>query len=178
VQGLTGDPGSPGAPGAAGATGPQGPPGPTGPGVVSTTVIAGFASALVNAPGVCDGQDGMAFFGVTASVVIDLHQVAQVSATANLGAGSGGGGKANLSLNICYQSPVQVTPATPTGFISDFDYLQGLQLSSNSFIPMTLTRAFPLLAPGTYTFGMCGCVDGADAWVTDYSWLTINVYQP
>jgi hypothetical protein len=34
------------------------------------------------------------------------------------------------------------------------------------------------LLPGSYTVGLCGCVDGTVAPATDISWLTVQVLEP
>jgi hypothetical protein len=140
------------------------------------TAATGDASTatIPSAPGVCNGQAGLDFFGVTASVVLGANQSLTISGTADLGAGVQPVG--NLSLNLCYLGTTgsisALTDANNFGNVGSF-----LALPAGTFMPFTLTRSFTGLPPDTYLVGLCGCIDGVDAWVTDWSWINVQVAQ-
>jgi hypothetical protein len=52
-----------------------------------------------------------------------------------------------------------------------------LRLGANTSLPYTLSRSFDGITPGTYTFGLCGCVAGADAWSSDFNVVNVQVFQ-
>jgi Collagen triple helix repeat (20 copies) len=193
-EGLQGPPGPPGADGLrgpvgpqgpAGATGAAGPPGPTGPsGIVSLTTTTGFNPGVqlgsASPAGFCNGVSGMDFFGVTSSVVLDANQILSVSGTANLGTSATPA--SNLYYNVCYR------PVGGGDLAVDNEFLLA-SLGPNSLLPFTVGRTWNVaatpapgeIAPGSYTVGLCGCIDDTDpataGWVWDYSWLTVKVTQ-
>jgi hypothetical protein len=105
------------------------------------------------------------------------NQAVTVSGTANLGAGATA--VSNLSLNLCYQGTTGA-PAISTQIeqFNGFGYA-GLYLGlpAGAFMPFSMTRTFSGLAADTYTVGLCGCIDGTDAWITDWSWVNATVVQ-
>lgn len=84
----------------------------------------------------------------------------------------------SLSLNVCYQGTAGAISA-----LTDTDYLFNLSLPAGSLAPVTVAKAFSGLPPDAYTIGLCGCVtwDGvslpAPDPATDWSWLTVQVFQ-
>jgi hypothetical protein len=168
ATGSTGPAGPAGPQGSQGAAGPQGPVGPSGL-VSQVTVTAGNEGI---SSGGCNGIDGMAFFGATAGVALAANQTVTVSGTANLGADLTP--VSNLSLNVCYQ---------PAGgaIVADGEFFGApgtpLQLPAGTLVPFSLSRSWDALTAGSYTVGLCGCIDGTDPWVTDWSWLTVTVSQ-
>jgi hypothetical protein len=156
----------------AGPTGPQGPPA-----LVSATTATGDASTpgttIPQAPGVCDGQSGVTLFGAPANIVLGANQVMTVSGSANIGASVA---VSNLSLNLCYQPVGGAISA-----LTDFEYFgypgNFLTLPAGTFMPFSMTRTFSGLPAGTYDVGLCGCIDGTDAWVTDWTWVNVQVFQ-
>jgi hypothetical protein len=152
----------------------QGPEGPAGPsGLVSHTTVSGGNAGIASAPGVCNGIHGMQFLGVTADVHLAADQTLGVLGTVNLG--SDLTPVSNLSMNVCYQ---------PNGaaIVADGEFLgtpgfAPLQLPAGSLMPFSLARSWGGLLPGDYKVGLCGCVDGTDPWITDWSWLTVAVSQ-
>jgi len=139
------------------------------------TAATGDASTatIPSAPGVCNGQAGLDFFGVTASVVLGTNQALTISGTANLGAGAQP--VDNLSLSLCYLGTTgSISALTDTNF--GFPGLF-LALPAGAFMPFTLTRSFTGLPPDTYQVGLCGCIDGTDPWITDWSWINVQVAQ-
>ncbi len=153
----------------------MGPPGPTS--LVSMTTAAGPVSPGDLPRSVeCNGQAGMAFFGATTSVNLSANQGISASATADLGGASVP--LSSLSLNVCYQGTAGAISA-----LTDTDYLFNLSLPAGSLAPVTVAKAFSGLPPDAYTIGLCGCVtwDGvslpAPDPATDWSWLTVQVFQ-
>jgi len=130
-------------------------------------------ATIAQDPGVCDGQNGVALFGAAANIVLGTNQVMTVSGTADIGASVAVG---NLTLNLCYQ-PV----GGDISALTDFDYFgfpgNFLTLPANTFMPYSMTRTFSGLAAGTYDVGLCGCIDGTDPWVTDWTWVNVQVFQ-
>jgi hypothetical protein len=110
----------------------------------------------------------MAFFGATAQVVITGGaQVVAVNASADVGAGLAAAD--GLDLDICYES-------AGTGFVAEGLWLGPLAMSAGNSTAVTLSRSFEL-SPGTYTVGICGCIETADTWVTRFSVASAKVFQ-
>jgi hypothetical protein len=141
-------------------------------------------AAIPQAPGVCDGQNGVDFIGFPPSgpggrptVILTLGANQTITASSSLTLGSGASAVSNLSLNLCYQD-------TSSGAISAVTDTNGfglpgtwLSLPANTNMPYSITRSFTDLTPATYEVGLCGCIDGSDAWVTDWGWLSVQVFQ-
>jgi hypothetical protein len=115
----------------------------------------------------------MGFFGVTSGVSLGNNQSLSVSGTVNLGADLTP--VSNLSLNVCYQPATG--PLVADGEFLGTPGLAPLQLPAGSLVPFSLSRSWDGLLAGTYTVGLCGCIDGTDPWVSDWSWLTVKVSQ-
>lgn len=206
TTGPGGSTGPAGPTGGAGPQGSQGAQGQPGAGIASLTSVEGSNTGIVQtaATGVdsCDGQVGMAFTGVTAQVTLFPNQVAKVSGTVDLGADATP--VSNLTMNVCRQ-PVGGVLVSDINFLGDVTGKPNatpvvlptpLKLAANSFIPFSMSRSFtacsdprvvtdpgdclPVTAAGTsYFLGLCGCILGtADTWVTNYSWLTVQVSKP
>jgi hypothetical protein len=185
-QGIQGEPGPQGIPGG---PGPEGPPGPQGPsGIVSVAASSGSNIAIVNlpAPGDCDGVVGMAFLEgqpfTTADAVLAAGQVVTVHAMADLGAQPGATtGVSNLTLNICYQPVGSADPPTSDELFMGVVGGWPLSVPAGGMTPFTLTRTWAVgtdvgqIPPGSYTFGLCGCIAGEDDWAEDWSWTTVQV---
>jgi hypothetical protein len=169
LTGATGATGPQGSQGATGLAGPIGPVGPAGPAsLISATPASSANTAFANPVG-CDGVIGMAFFGArVTNVVVGANQV--VTATGTLDVGSGAGAIAGLHLDICRQGTIG-------GVVADGNWFGPLRLAANTSLPYTLSRSFDTVTPGTYTIGLCGCVAGADAWLSDFSVLNVQVFQ-
>jgi hypothetical protein len=180
-MGPTGPQGAQGIQGVAGPTGPTGPMGPTG--LVSISFAAAdVTNGLPRPPaGTCDGQNGVGFVAnapapnrPTVTVTLAANQMITASSTVNLGAGISP--VTHLTLNLCHQLAGGTISAA-----TDNDYLgypgAWLTLPAGTSMPFSITRSFTGLAPGTYEIGLCGCVDGTDAWVSDYAWLSVQVFQ-
>jgi len=82
----------------------------------------------------------------------------------------------NLSINLCYQG-------TDGQLVSDGNFLgsigaQPLSVAAGTSLPISLTRSYSslVLAPDTYTVGLCGCITTVtDDWAIDWSVLTVTV---
>jgi hypothetical protein len=189
IQGIQGDAGPQGIPGQQGPPGIQGDPGPQGPsGIVSVTASSGSNTGIVSlpTPGDCDGFVGMAFLEgqpfTTADAVLAAGQVVTVHATADLGAQPGSAtGVSNLTLNVCYQPVGSVDPPISDDQFMGLVGVWPLSVPAGGMTPFTLTRTWVVgtdpgqIPAGAYTFGLCGCIAGADDWVEDWSWTTVQV---
>ncbi len=110
-----------------------------------------------------------------ATIVLGANQVIHVTGTADLG--GGGTAVSNLLLDVCLQSTATDlivdgnsfgTPTTP------------LSLPANARLPFLISKSFspaPSAPADSYTVGLCGCVNGTDAWTSDFSWLNVQVVQ-
>jgi hypothetical protein len=111
----------------------------------------------------------------TTTVVLGANQT--ITASSSLTLGSGAASVSNLSLNLCYRD----TAGGTISAVSDTNYfgLPGawLSLPPSTNMPFSVTRSFTGLTPATYEVGLCGCIDGTDAWVTDWGWLSVQVFQ-
>ncbi len=207
-QGTTGPAGSTGAAGPTGAAGSQGVQGQPGSGIASLTSVEGSNLGIVQTATTgassCDGQVGMAFTGVTAKVKLFPKQIAKVSGTIDLGTDATP--VSNLTMNVCQQQEGQ-TVVSDINFLGDVVGKPNanpvvlptpLKLAAGTFVPFSMTRSFTACSgllpaptdPGdclpadpalgsNYFFGLCGCILGtADVWVTNYSWLTVQVSKP
>jgi hypothetical protein len=111
----------------------------------------------------------------TATVVLGANQT--ITASSSLTLGSGASPVTRLSLNLCYQDKAGGSISALTD--SNYFGLPGawLSLPASANMPFSITRSFTGLAPATYEVGLCGCIDGTDAWVTDWGWLSVQVFQ-
>jgi hypothetical protein len=111
----------------------------------------------------------MAFFGATVTnVVVGANQV--VTASGEFDVGAGAAAVAGLHVDICRQGSIG-------GVVADGHWMGPLRLGANTSLPYTLSRSFDGITPGTYTFGLCGCVAGADAWSSDFNVVNVQVFQ-
>ncbi len=124
----------------------------------------------------CDGTVGMDFYGATVSVTLAANQTIDATATASVGGGSAPV-TTGLFMNMCYQ---QTAPAGGA-LVLDDAYFGPLSAAKDTLMPVSLTKSFAGLLAGTYTVGMCACVDGTNpttsAWAEDYSWINVRVFQ-
>jgi len=156
-------------------TGPIGPQGAAGTtSLVSATAVTGSPGAIVNrTSGGCLATGvGSAFLGGTGSqvtnVALGANQVINVTAALDVGLTAGAG---NLFLDICYQN------AGTGQLVAEPTALGPLALPVGARMPVVLTKAVQPLATGTYTVGICGCVNGTDSWQAGFAWLSAQVLQ-
>jgi Collagen triple helix repeat (20 copies) len=174
-QGVAGPQGSQGIQGIPGAQGIQGPAGPVS--LLATAVSNSFTpEPVVNFPPAVAGDPTTSdcfingpsdFLGLQAVFTVEnLAQRVNVTATV-VTQKLTGGNSGSLILDLCLQTGAGV-PLSEGSFFGPLD--------SNDIMPTTLVRTFGeelVLDPGTYTFGVCGCVaaDAAEEWQA----LQVNV---
>jgi hypothetical protein len=187
-QGDAGPQGVAGPQGDQGAQGPQGPQGPAGPAgaegpqgiagpaallgtqvstAFSTENVPNFPPATVGDPTTSDCfLDGPSdFLGVPVTFTID-NTDQRVNVAGSVLTQKNGGGVGNLFLDLCVQTGAGL-PLSESSFFGPID--------SDDVVPTTLVRTFGeelILDPGTYSFGVCGCV-AADA--ADETWQSLQV---
>jgi hypothetical protein len=120
---------------------------------------------------------GLQMMGATVQFTLDnTEQRVTVSAMGVLAPGAGGG-QSNLVLDLCYSTDAGATAQTEGLWIGP------LEQSGATTMPVSLTRTFGeliQLLPGTYDFGLCGCVaaDAADdAWDLNASVVSGQLFQ-
>jgi hypothetical protein len=97
--------------------------------------------------------------GATVQFTLDdpgENQRVTVASNSVIAAGAGADA-ANLVLDLCYSNDGGTT------VLSEGLWVGPLALSASTTMPFSLTRTFGeqnVLGPGTYQFGLCGCVDG------------------
>jgi hypothetical protein len=178
--GLTGATGPAGPTGAPGAIGPQGPQGPAA--LLMTQISSDFfPEPVVNDLAGCDPVDGtgLRMIGAMVRFILtdpDFNQKVTVSATGVIAPGAGGN-QSNLVLDLCYSDDAGATAQT------EGLYLGPLEQAGSTTMPVTLSRTFGehiQLLPGTYHFGLCGCVDADvadDAWNVNATVVSGQLFQ-
>jgi hypothetical protein len=164
--------------GPAGPAGPQGPAGPAGPAALLATVLSNsfLTESIPNmvgtdpadpltSPCFLDGPSD--FLGNPVVITID-NDAQRVTVSGTIVTSKAGGGAGSLFLDLCVRDGVG-QPVSEGAFFGPLD--------SDDIMPTTMVRTFGedfVLANGTYSFGVCGCV-GADA--ADETWdaLQVNV---
>jgi hypothetical protein len=140
-------------------------------------------SAIPQAPGVCDGQNGVDFVGFSGArptTTVKLLANQTITASSTLSIGSAALPVTHLSLSLCYQDTAPgstISAAAPDPNFFGFPPNGWLSLPPNTNMPFSITRSFVGLTPATYEIGLCGCIDGTDAWVTDWAFLSVQVFQ-
>jgi hypothetical protein len=147
LTGPAGPPGPAGSAGPAGSVGPAGPPGPTGdpgvpgqPGIIQTQLLVGPVASIIG------NSDHYVFAGAPAQVTTTVAN-SRVTATATAPLGLNTGTPQYADVGICYQ--------TAGGIIINF--VEG-QFSQQHFTTLRASysaAATKVLAPGTYSVGMC-----------------------
>jgi hypothetical protein len=139
--------------------------------------ILNIPPPAVGVPSVCLDGTGLQFIGsqvqVTLTDVLENQRVAVTGTVVT--APARGGTQNNLILDLCYSPDGGLTTVNEGLFLGP--------LSSAEVMPRTLARTFgqrfPLL-PGTYLFGVCGCVGedpGVDAWFANATTVDALLFQ-
>jgi hypothetical protein len=182
-QGPIGPAGATGPAGPTGAAGPIGPRGPQGPAALLATAVAStfIPEPVVNDVAGCSAIDGtgLRMIGATVRFILDDpdgEQKVTVSATGVFAPGAGGS-QSNLVLDLCYSANAGATAETEGLWIGP------LEQSGATTMPVSFSRTFGeliQLPPGTYDFGLCGCVaaDAADdAWNVNATIVSGQLFQ-
>ena len=166
-QGLTGATGAQGLQGLMGATGAQGPQGlagaagAQGPQGVSGVISMNYSAGTAPNPAVA-----LAYLSITVTVTIAAGQ--KVHVTANRAFGALGAAANALNLYIC-------TQATGGGALTTHNFgAFGMTAAANSRHLYGLSAA-PILAPGTYTVGLCGSSTSANWINNEWSYVSTIV---
>lgn len=153
-----------------GPAGPQGPQGVQGPAsLLGSAVSSTFdVETFVNDAVGCDPLDipNLQMIGAMVEFTLDdVNENQRVTVASNSVIAAGAGADAaNLVLDLCYSTDGGLTAQTEGLWVGP------LALSASTTMPFSLVRTFGeqnTLVPGTYQFGLCGCVDSDalnDAW--------------
>lgn len=186
-RGENGDPGPQGLPGDPGPIGPTGPQGDPGPASLLGTLFSNsfLTETIPNVPGTVVGDplsspcynDGPSdFLGTPVQFTIEnLSQRVTVAGSALPVKTSGTSG--SLILDVCVRDDDGANIPVSEG--AAFALLNS---TPDIRMPSTLHRTFGeelVLDPGTYSFGVCGCVaaDGAETWDVRQVNVTAQLFQ-
>jgi hypothetical protein len=116
----------------------------------------------------------MAFYGATVdNVAIAAGQQVEATMSADFGADATGP-SGGLFVDVCYQQQ-------GGNLTNDGSFFGPLAAAQSTMLPFSVKKSFTGLAAGTYSFGMCACVDGNDpnagTWATDFTWAEVRVLR-